>query len=73
MVGYYIINVAKTYFWNIRVNTNFRNALPYLPKEGHSEVCAQQSFAGMHHLHHFSVRTVECVIQVCQFLFQQKI
>ena len=43
----------------------------YLSKKGHSEVCAQQSLASMHHLHHFSVGTVEGIIQVCQFLFDK--
>ncbi|TNN42696.1 hypothetical protein EYF80_047126 [Liparis tanakae] len=36
---------------------------PYLSKEGHSEVGAQQSFARVHHLHHFSVGAVEGIIQ----------
>lgn len=67
------MNVVKTYLFNIRVNTSFGNLppLPYLTKEGHSEVRAQQSFTAMHHLHHFSICTVECVIQVCQFLFHK--
>lgn len=41
----------------------------HLSEEGHSEVGAQQPFAGMHHLHHFGVGAVQSVIQVCQFLF----
>lgn len=45
----------------------------YLPKEGHSEVCAQQPFSSMHHLNHFRVGTVEGVIQVCQFLLCKNI
>lgn len=49
----------------------FGNAASYLSKEGHSEVCAQQPFASMHHLHHFSIGTVEGIIQVCQFLFRK--
>lgn len=42
----------------------------HLSEEGHSEVGAQQPFAGMHHLHHFGVGAVQSVIQVCQFLFR---
>lgn len=46
----------------------FGNSAPYLSKEGHSEVCAQQPFAAVHHLHHLRVGPVEGVVQVSQFL-----
>ncbi len=55
---------------NLFVFCLFVSCKTYLSKEGHSEVRAQQPFASMHHLHHFSVRTVEGVVQVCQFLLE---
>lgn len=44
----------------------------HLSEEGHPEVCTQQPFASMHHFHHFGVGTVQSVVQVRQFLFNNK-
>lgn len=46
-------------------------SLTHLAKESHSEVGAQQSLACVHDLSDFAVCTMQCVIQVGQFLLEE--
>ena len=58
-----------SFFWVVRQPTIRCQSLSYLAKESHSEVGSQQPLARVHDLCHFDVGTMECVIQVRQFLW----
>lgn len=52
----------------LRVETVQKDFDIYLAKECHSEVGSQQSFSSVHDLCHFTVCTMQRVVQVGQFL-----